>query len=94
MIGLRRLDSTLFTWELLCAGSISEIFDIKQRTLNISLPKNKNVLRKYADGYCYGHELSCRVKPDEVAVMFCFDNWYFWTHFRLNEFKEVFGGAI
>ena len=88
---LRRLDSSLFTWDLWSAGSILSILNIRPRYNIITSPVNQNLLRKYADGWCYGYELNFRVKPDEIAVMFVVDEIQFWTHFRKNEFEEVFG---
>ena len=50
----------------------------------------KEILRKFAIGYCEGHKLNCRPKNNCMAVMFCKDNILFWFHLTNYEFKEVF----
>lgn len=55
-----------------------------------SIIENKNTLRKYAIGYIPGENLVCRPKNNETAVLFLIDNEFCWTHFRNEEFKNVF----
>ncbi len=85
---VRRLDSSLFTWNLHNSGSVNEIFNIRSRYYNIL--ENKEILRKYVDGYCFSEELNIKPKENQIAVMFCVDDNYFWNHFRISEFIEIF----
>ena len=73
------------------AGSIKE-FHISCREECII--KAGNILRKYAVGYCRGEQLTCRPKTGEMAVMFFYNEEYFWFHLREKEFKEVFNEKI
>ena len=50
----------------------------------------KEVLIKYAIGYLEGSRLVCRPKNNEIAVMFLINDEFCWTHFRMEEFVEVF----
>lgn len=83
---MKKLDSSLFTWQRWRAGSISD-FNIPCREEYII--KNAYVLRKYLVGYCNGFELMCRNKPKYKAVMFFYNNIHFWFHITEREFKAL-----
>jgi MoaA/NifB/PqqE/SkfB family radical SAM enzyme len=84
-----KMDSTEFTFNKWRAGSIKD-FNIPCRWSEIISGKGKNVLKEYAVGWCYGENLMCRPKENEIATMFYKDGVYFWFHLRANEFYEVF----
>ena len=65
------------------------------RNLGVACRKNdiidkKDILLKHAIGYLDGDKLFCRPKNDEIAIMFILDDEFCWTHFRKDEFDEVF----
>jgi hypothetical protein len=80
-------DPTLFTASRWRNGSIHD-FGILSRYQEIM--KNKDVLRKYAIGYCNAENLICRPKINHKAIMFLKDNYFFWFHLPNNEFKEIY----
>jgi hypothetical protein len=49
----------------------------------------KDLLVKYAIGYCSGTTLSCRPKSEHYAVMFQKDDIQFWTHLTVEEFTNI-----
>ena len=51
---------------------------------------SRDIIRKHAVGYCPGHELICRPKGDCTAVMFLFEDKFFWTHLTNREFTVIF----
>jgi hypothetical protein len=51
----------------------------------------REILRRYAVGYCEGERLICRPKNGGVAVLFVKDEREFWFHLRAKEFVAVFG---
>lgn len=55
-----------------------------------NIVENKYILRHHAIGYLLGENLLCRSKEQEYAVMFLIDNDFCWTHFRKDEFIDVF----
>lgn len=84
-----KLDSTLFTWDIWSAGSIHD-FGIEHFRYN-NLKEHKNKLLNGIKGYCFGEELSCRPKENEVALMYEKDDGtLFWFHIRNSEFYEIF----
>lgn len=86
---LPRLDSSNFDWLKWEAGSIHE-FNLPCRFINITSKKGKNILKQYAIGWCYGENVICRPKENNIAVMFYKDEKYFWFHLRNKEFFEIF----
>lgn len=72
-------------------GSVLEIFGIKQRYEPIC--QNRDIIRKYATGWCKSDNIPCRPKMGQYAVMFETPNscnsW--WTHFTEREFEACFG---
>ena len=74
------------TW--LNGADIWTLLGFRPRWFNII--DNANLLRQFAIGYIPGYKLSCRPELDEMAVMFLIDEVMGWTHFRKNEFEEVF----
>ncbi len=84
---LEYLSNEFFTKERWEAGSLS-IFGIETRTNSIE--KNRNIIKKYAIGYIEGNKLFFRAKDNTFAVMFWFNESYFWTHLTEIEFKICF----
>lgn len=84
-----QLDSSLFDWLAWRNGTIHDLGIQSCREQLITSQHGKEQLRKYAIGFCFGHNLPCRPK-DEIAVMFLKDDLYFWFHLREKEFQEVF----
>ena len=58
---------------------------VKERKINES--------RKYVIGWCYGHNLICRPKSNEIALMCFKDENDFWFHLREQEVIEVFSNG-
>jgi hypothetical protein len=85
-----KLDSTLFDWSSWRSGSIHDLDIIRCRYELITSPHGKSQLRRYAVGWCYGENLMCRCKKNEIATMFEKDEIRFWFHLRRKEFEEVF----
>ena len=84
-----KLDSSLFTWLNWRAGSIHDL-GIRCRYAHITSNKGKLILKKYVIGWCYGHNLMCRPKSNEIALMCFKDENDFWFHLRKQEVIEVF----
>jgi hypothetical protein len=55
-----------------------------------SIIERKETLKKYAIGYIEGEKLNCRPKESEIAVLFIINDEFCWTHFRKEEFENVF----
>lgn len=87
-IDLPKIDPQLFSWLNWNAGSIHDL-DLKCRYSDIN-SKGKTILKLYAIGWCYGEELICRNKINEIALMCNKDDKEFWFHIRVHEFIEVF----
>ncbi len=85
---LIQLDSSLFTWLNWRAGSIHDL-GLSCRYFDI-ITRGKELLKKYAVGWCYGENLPCRPKENEIALMVFKDGEQFWFHIRNKEFNEVF----
>ena len=51
---------------------------------------HRNILRKYAIGYCEAESLVCRPKINCFAVMFLKDDVLSWCHLTKNEFNVIF----
>lgn len=76
-----------FTWQLWKGGCL---LDLGVKTRFADMIKNRDILQKYAIGWCNGGEIPCRPKPDCIAVMFQKDEMQFWTHLMINEFENIF----
>jgi len=85
---MNKINSSLFTWNLWRSGTLLDLGILKNRSEFIL--EKKNVLRKYAIGYCEAEKLICRPKINCIAVMFQKDDVIFWTHLYKNEFWEIF----
>jgi hypothetical protein len=85
-----KLDSTLFDWSTWRSGSIHDLDIIACRYAIITSPDGKRKLREYVIGWCYGENLNCRPKINQIAVMFEKNGIKFWFHLRQIEFYEVF----
>lgn len=83
-----RLDSTLFTFDRWQAGSVHDFMIDHFRFDN--LDKHKEKLKQNLVGFCFAEELVCRPKPNEVALMYEFEDKRFWFHIRNSEFIELF----
>jgi len=85
---IQKMDATQFDWIIWRNGNVWDDFHIPCRTL--ALIANRDILRTYAIGWCYGENLICRPKENHVAIMFCKNEKQFWFHLRLNEFEKIF----
>jgi hypothetical protein len=86
---LEKLDASVFDWSYWRSGDVWNDFHIPCRSN--ALIDNKDTLRKYAIGWCYGENLICRPKEHNIAVMFQKDGKEFWFHLRDHEFESIFG---
>lgn len=89
MLFIEHYNEQSFDWLTWRNGSLINTLRIPHRTEIIVL--NKEVIRKYAMGWCRADNLPCRPKIGHIAVMFnnnCLDNW--WTHLTIKEFKTCF----
>lgn len=77
-----------FCWQRWRAGSLHDLGIIYKES---ELIKSKNLIKKYAVGYCNGESLTCRPKEETVAVMFIYQDNKFWTHLTKREFSRIFG---
>lgn len=84
---IERMYGTSFDWLTWLNGS-PELLNLVCREK--SLIKNKNILKKYAIGYCKGEELICRPRKNCYGVMFIKDDIEFWFHLRNKEFNLIF----
>lgn len=88
---LEKLDPSSFTYRRWTGGSIHDIIEGPCRYWHIVSPNSKQLLHKYAVGWCEGEKLYFKPKAGEVGIL-CFKNGNFlWFHLRRNEFEEVFG---
>ena len=85
-----KLDSTLFGWQEWRAGTVHDLDIQACRYQLLTSIDGKIKLQKYAVGWCYGYNLKCRSKVNEIAIMFWKNDTYFWFHLRLQEFIKVF----
>lgn len=88
LTSIPRMNAACFDWLTWRSGSILEVFNIKHRYWSIK--ENRNVIRKYAIGYCDACRIPCRPKDGYIAVMFETDFRQWWTHFTAKEFKYCF----
>jgi len=84
-----RLHSDSFDWSRWRMG-IAIWREIGVSCRKNSIIENKNVLKKYAIGYISAEHLICRPKNNETAVLFLINDEFCWTHFRNEEFINVF----
>jgi hypothetical protein len=80
-----------FTWDNWRACDIWTTFNILCRKYDIL--NHRDILRKYAIGYCPSEELLIRPKVNEVAVMYLINEKMGWSHLRKDEFEGVFGNV-
>jgi hypothetical protein len=88
---LPRLDPELFDWLTWLNGSPLDLFGVVCRTEELTSPRGKAVLRRYATGWCPANLIRCRPKDDCVAVMFFGDGGEHWFHLRYTESDAIFG---
>jgi len=87
---IKKLSSTEFFWARWRAGSYYELgfynghYDIKTQ-------RGKNIIKKYAIGFCDAKNLHVRPRNDSIAVMYFYKDETFWSHLRYEEFNEIFG---
>lgn len=60
------------------------------RSRKYDILAHKDILRKYAIGYCSSESLLIRPKVNEVAVMYLINGKMGWSHLRKDEFEGVF----
>jgi hypothetical protein len=85
---IQKLDATLFDWITWRSGDVWNDFHIPCRSW--ALIANRDILNKYAIGWCYGENLICRPKENHIAVMFSKNDKTFWFHLRSEEFERIF----
>lgn len=81
----------MFDWTTWRAGSPLTVFGIACRSAD--LLAQRDLLRRYAVGWCLSERLACRPKRKHIAVLFHKDGVDFWFHMRLAEAIEVFKGT-
>ena len=77
-----------FDWLSWKAGTLLDVFGIENR--EYSVVKNRDMIRKYAVGWCESDNIPCRPKVSHMAVMFEYESNRFWTHLTMKEFKICF----
>ena len=87
--GIQHLHGTTFDFLSWQGGTLIRL-GLKNREEIIL--NNKEIILKYAIGYCEGDKLQCRPKLNTYAVMFLKDNDFFWTHLTKKEFEIIFKG--
>ena len=85
-MSLLKIPAIQFTFDLWKAGSLTELIGY---TREGNIIANKNVIKKYAIGFCNGSRLSVRPKKNTMAVMF-HTNEHWWTHLTIKEFSICF----
>ena len=63
---------------------------IQSRTSDIL--QKKEIIKKYAIGWCRGEDLQVKPRENCVAIMFLHEDRIFWTHLLNKEFEGIFGG--
>lgn len=82
-----KMHGVFFNWQLWRSGS-PKLLDIVCREKE--LIESKEIIKKYAIGYCDGASLVCRPKVDCIGVMFFKDEINFWFHLTKKEFNIIF----
>jgi len=90
-VKLNKIDSSQFNRSRWAQGSIHEIINGPCRYWNITKKQSKQLLRKYAIGYCDAREVLWKPQAGEIALMCFKDERHLWFHLREGEFYEVFG---
>ena len=85
---LAKMDSSLFDWLLWRSGTPLDVFGIACRTAD--LVAKRELIRKYAIGWCPAERPVCRPKMNNMAVMFDVNGRVFWFHLRKHEFDVIF----
>jgi hypothetical protein len=89
VIYIEHFNEQSFDWLTWRSGSIVDILKIPQREQTIIT--NKQIIRKFAIGYCDASNIPCRPKKDCIAVMFNTGEVYnWWTHLTKKEFISCF----
>jgi len=84
---LEKMHGTSFDFTTWKTGSLIDL-GISSRFEDIV--NKKELIKKYAIGYCSGEEVICRPKRKTIAVMFLKDNNIFWQHLTEEEFNLIF----
>ncbi len=90
MLSIPRLGPDSFDWLSWVGGSIHDLGIPCRESCIIGFP-GRDILRRYAIGFCEGEHLFCRPKPGTMAVLFVREEREFWFHLRKREFDIVFG---
>ena len=86
---ITRYNSQSFDWLTWRNGSLKTIFKIHHKYDQIVA--NREIIRKYAVGYCEAEQVPCRPKIGFIAIMFrTDDNELWWTHLTRKEFMACF----
>lgn len=85
---LVRYNEQSFDWLTWRNGTLLSLLKIDNRTDIIKA--NRDILRKFAIGWCQSDNIPCRSKGGYYAVMFLVDGQEFWTHLNEEEFKYCF----
>lgn len=83
---MKKIDSSLFTWQRWRANEFFHCFGVSVR---YSYEVIEHV-RKASVGFCRGENLVCRPKENKYAVMFWDGNKHWWTHLNYEEFVRIF----
>lgn len=86
---IERLGVHHFTYQCWRAGSLLEL-GVWTRTSHIARAESRRKIREHAVGYLPAEKLWFRPKKDCVAVMFWYEDGYFWTHLTCEEFSICF----
>lgn len=84
---IQRMHGVSFNWSKWRSGCL---LDLGLLTRYKNIIEGKEIIKKYAIGYCPGESVICRPKIDRVAVMFLKDDLLFWNHLLKKEFDEIF----
>lgn len=87
MYSIEKVNTSQFFYTRWRAGCLK---DLGLHHRKYSIIEGKDIIKKYAIGYCQGECLPVRPKENTFAVMFYKDGEYFWTHLIDYEFKYVF----
>jgi MoaA/NifB/PqqE/SkfB family radical SAM enzyme len=85
---IQRLTPDSFTFERWSAGSVHDFGVEHFRYENMKM--YREVLLDGLEGYCFGEELRCKPKENEVGLLYRKDDDFMWFHIRNNEFVELF----
>ena len=83
---LEKMESSLFDWQTWRAGGLTELVKLCRFD---NIIRNREIIKKYAVGWCRGESVPCRAK-NEIAVMYFKEGRHFWSHLRTKEFNIIF----